>query len=429
MFAPQFCFAILTLIVILLLPPVAPAGSTFAAIGLSWTNDYYYDIVAFMALSMWLLPILGGRRPQNSIQVKTIKTYLYLLIMGLLSVVVGVLNGNDHLFWAYRLFAYFIWVPFIIEVFSKKRRAVSFVRVFVVLTAISVAIALSDHVRTYGFELHYLNTSYAFTLTCAFILVLSLMTGAHLFKSPLVSYLLYSMFMLALIIDPSRRMYIAVLFGHGLVALYSLKGVTSARRLLLKFIAALTFVLATAIYLGVFFDAGARLSSIHSLMDRAVLSGSLSRDRSLGYRSIAVSIGVEKIMEHPVLGIGTGYDEELMGVLRDVGKDYKYEGGSPHNFWITSMRHFGVPVVILFVVLIAGLVKKVVRTSLGLWTANTALEVIAVGAMVSFISQALILAFTGYGSETTLGIWITLGCSLGAVVSAQVARKTVKTKA
>lgn len=400
--------------VLIIVPPLAPIAETLSFLGLNWTNDYFYDVLTCVAFAFFFLRLAFSNHRITNLQLMVNKTYFYLIILGLIPVAIGIWNDNSHIFYAYRFFIYFVWVPFIMQLFTTKRVSLLIVRSIVVINFVSVAVALARHLQALGFAVYYMPFNYGINLFVCLILLLLSLHGIYLFKHKIIFYIIAIVCLLALVLDGSRRIYLGFIFGNVFIFLSLLRSRSGIKMKSQK-------IAIFAIYFAVFFVlvhqqalsyVTDRLTSLALL--RPTYSG-FRRDFSLDFRHEALLIGIQKIMEHPFVGIGTGYDADLAGMLRVVGGKFGYEGGSPHNFFINSARYYGIPILLLVVYFIFHLLIKAWNFAKRQADSTYAeLRLVSFGMIIAFISFFTILGYTGYGGETTLCIWFFLGMALGA---------------
>ena len=395
-------------IFILMLPPIAPVGETFSFLAPDWTNDYYYDLITCGVFLLWITRIMRKDRIVTQFQLKIEKVYCSLLIIGIIPVIVGYINENSHLLYAYRFFFYFVWVPAIMQLFQNQERSIRLLKIIIGINFASILFALINHFNVNGLTLSYLDMAYTITLILCIVILSTILHGNYLFRSKIITYSIFYIYALAILINHSRRIYIAILIGITLLLLQILGSKGEKHGALLKMVVVFSIILISLTYTGIYYDIAERFSTMSNV------TGAESMDKSIEFRRYAMFVGIEKVMEHPYLGVGTGYDEGLTTLLMKAGTQYGYEGGSPHNFFISSMHYYGIPIMLFVLYFILKFMLIAWKYSIVKKTQKyDKVQSISIGMIIGFIANFCILFLTGYGAETTLSIWLFLGMIMG----------------
>ena len=381
-------------------------------IGVNWAGDYYYDVITAGALIVWAWQRIIRRQAVTALFLAAEKAFIWSLLLGCIPIMVGMWNGNEHLFYAYRFFAYSIWVPFIMLLFHDQKQVLDGVKFILSANGIFVFYAVGLRLLRQGFFIGYLPISYEINTLCAMILLGLILFRVKLFRSNLVRNLMATISIVAIILDPTRRVYIFCGVSGSLIIGYALIRRRIKMPGMMGLAAAVIIGLVALHFTGLDEHIAGRLGTLVGYASGAAEPATI--DDSVGFRAQAFSIGWAAVKEHPFLGIGTGYDTYLTGTLIDIGGAYKYKGGGTHSFVISALRHYGALVLIPTLIIWGGLLRRSWRI-FGSDLADAAPGCRGAGQAVlfGFAGFAAILIVTAYCSETFLHIWLFCGLALG----------------
>lgn len=123
-----------------------------------------------------------------------------------------------------------------------------------------------------------------------------------------------------------------------------------------------------------------------------------------------------------MLGIGTGDTIEIDKRLGSERNQYRfgYTGNNPHNFYISLLSLYGIPIVIIIYFYIFNLLKfsfKSIHHVLKVEITKT--NVIALGMITGYICWSIAQFFESYAIESIISTWLLLGIVVGYVNSSR----------
>ena len=383
-------------------------------------NDYYYDVVTCCALFFWAHQRLIVRQSGSALLSAVEKTCIFFLVLGLVPVMVGLWNGNEHLFYSYRFFLYSVWVPFIMVFFKNEGSACRGFRWVLIANFIFALGSVGMRLWGDGLSIAYLPISYEINTLCVIILLYLILFRIKLFRSGGMLYFMAATSILAIILDPTRRVYIFCgVSGILMIGHLRMRRHLGIRGIFAMAIAAILGLTALR-SIGLAGSIAERLGSLVEYAARASGAASIDVepgvfDQSIGFRAAAFSIGLDAIKEHPFFGIGTGYDAEYTEKLIDIGTaDFQYPGGGSHSFFISALRHFGFLIMIPTIFLWGRLLWRGWRTGTSSMADDSQVcRACGQAALFGFAGFAVVLVVTAYTAEIFLDIWLFCGLALG----------------
>ncbi len=371
---------------------------------------YWADLLTGGVFIFWLTRLLHTKSSFKGFQLKINKIYFMILLIGLISIFVGLIKERENLLYAYRFFFYFVWVPVLIQFLQKPQRAMKALICLIIMNLISVIIALCTHFADVGLQIGYLNNYLELNLFSLLVLL-----SFFLAKKPLIGkridVLIFIICMLALIFDQSRRMYIAFFLG-GIMLFVNYFRIYKGK---MKISSALKIVLLVVIIIGFF----GLWDKIMERVKTALVTPSQLQtgeiEPSAFFRMYALIGSLELIKEHPFIGVGAGNPIEIQNWLAK-GLSLGYIGTlSPHNFYISASLYYGIPIVLWIYYIIYRLIKRSFRE---LRRAPPYLKkqgITALGMIVGLISFMVAMFFEGFEVRTIVDSWLFLGLMLGFV--------------
>lgn len=183
---------------------------------------YQYDIITILIFFIWIKQYFFGAKLSDSILYRVNKYYILFLLLGCIPVLFGFLKDKPNLFAFYRYFFYFVWVPVLIQFLEDPKWSKYCIHILIIVNVVSVGFALIQHFNKLGLELYYLDINKEANLFILMVLISLLLSKKYFFNSPILTFLLFSISVLALIIDRSRKMYMVFLFGCTFIFLFQL---------------------------------------------------------------------------------------------------------------------------------------------------------------------------------------------------------------
>jgi len=372
---------------------------------------HVFDIFTGLAIIWWLHSYFIAKKSFTSIQFKLNNIYFIFLWIGLIPIIVGAFRGKDDLLGAYRFFFYFIWLPVLVRFVQKHPRPTRIVYYLIIVNLLSCLIALYKHFTTIGFHLSYLEIHNELNLFIVLLLLALCLSKESLFGKNKINYIIFFVFLVTLLIDHSRKCYLAFVIGGMLLFLNNFKDRTRKERRVALFAA---FVVAISVLVlfkqfGLSDDFKKRVKTIGVIPGITAIE---SVDQSIGFRLAALQVGLRVVGMHPFTGTGTGRSELLAEEIEKEKIRYGliYHGYSPHNFYLSMLVSFGIPIVVFVCCVIFYLVKLSWNNIKKLPRENRA---IAQGMFFGFIGFIIIMFFEGFEIFTILDLWLFLGLLLG----------------
>lgn len=401
------------IILILLLLITIPQILTYVPdeIRLGPLGVHVFDIFTGMAFVWWLHYCIIAKNTLTLLQVKLNNIYIIILCVGFIPVVVGALYGKDDLLSTYRFFFYFVWLPVLVRFLQKHHHPKRIVYYIIVVNLLSSLMALYKHFTTVGFRLGYLEIHNEMNLFILMTLLALCLCREHLFGRNKKVFIIFFLFLIVLMIDQSRKMYLAFALGGMLLCINNFKDRSQKEksRALAIGLAMMLLILVLFRQFGWSSDFASRVKSIGVIPG---VTDIRTVDRSIGFRMSAWQASLRVIRSHPFFGTGTGENKLLLDEIEKEKIYYGFGGKSmsPHNFYLSMLASFGIPVVVFIFCVIFYLLKLSWRNMKKLPITNYA---IAQGVFFGFIGFAVAMFFEGLAIFTILDLWVFLGLVLG----------------
>lgn len=378
------------------------------------------DLLTGAVFIPWVLRILVKHGRQKITMLKADKMYIAFLIVGLIPVLVGAVKGKSNLFFVYRFFFYFIWVPVLIRFLRNPNQANRVVHVLVVVNLCSVAVALFNHFKELGLRIFYLDMHHELNLFVCIVLLSLVLARKPLFKSKVLTLIAFLICVFAISIDGSRKIFLGMSIGTILLFAFIFWHHPRDKTFLLKVsvasIAAM-FMLSAVCGDKAWNHARLRYQSIFVMPSTDVIEQ--TTDVAIGFRLYAIKCGLEVIKQHPIVGLGGGGQIELnekinAGVsLFRYGFPSGYRNPNPHNCYISILVYCGIPIACW----ISFVIYRYIRFSFYSVVQNirggSRAPVLALGMILGFIAFLTAMFFEGFAVKIIVDFWIFIGLALG----------------
>lgn len=370
----------------------------------------WYDLLTGSAFLFWISQLMFAKNPCKGFLLKINKIYLMFLLVGLIPILIGLIKGRSNLLYAYRFFFYFVWVPVLVQLLQNPKRAMKALNALIIINSASVIIALFIHVKNMGLNIFYLTNYRELNLIVSLILLSFFLAKDRLFGKKM-DILLFILCILAFVFDQSRKIHIAFLLG-SIILFVNYKKIYKRKTIINKKV--FEIILIIMVMIG-FFGLGDKLLERFKTLEitpSQIQTGDV--ELSAFFRIYALIGGIKLIKEHPIIGIGAGDAIEMQNWLAEGRRMGIIGSLSPHNFYISAMLYYGIPIVLWVYYIIVGLIRWALHEIRNVLSSSiTKQKIIALGISAGFIGFMVAMFFEGFEVQTIVDTWLFMGLLLG----------------
>jgi len=373
--------------------------------GVTW-----FDLVTVCAFIYWITQSSFTNKPSWDLKKKINKTYFMFLLVGLIPVFIGFINGKSNLLYAYRFFFYFVWVPVLIQLLQKPRRATKVLTYLIIINSVSIVVALFTHLREVGFTIFYLTNYRELNLIVSLVLLSFLMAKDHLLGKKM-DVLIFILCILALLFDQSRKIQIAFLLG-SIILYFNYKKIQKRKVIINKQVLAVILLIIVGLgFMGLWSTVIERLGTV-IVTPSQIQSGTI--EPSAFFRLYALIGGIELVKEHPFTGMGAGDAMEIEQYM--LGASGISRNLSPHNFYLSEMLYYGIPIVLLIYLIIFRFIRQSLHEIRKVPSPLVSKQKItALGITAGYIGFMVAMFFEGYAVQSIVNTWLFFGLMLGFI--------------
>jgi hypothetical protein len=368
----------------------------------------WYDLFTGGVFLLWISQLMFTKNPCKGFLLKINKIYFMFLLVGLIPIFIGFINGRSNLLYAYRFFFYFVWVPVIIQLLQKPKRATKALNYLIIINLASVVAALYIHFKEVGFEIFYLTNYYELNLIVSLVLLSSFLAREPLLGKKMDVFI-FILCILAFIFDQSRKMQIAFLLG-SIILYFNYKKIHKTKVIINKQVLAVILVIIVGVgFMGLWSNVIERLETSF-VTPSQIQTGKV--EMSAFIRIYSYIGGLNLIKEHPLFGMGAGSPIEIQEwIASGFGINTSL---SPHNFYISAMLYYGIPIVLWVYYVIVGLIRWALHEIRNVLASSiTKQKIISLGMTAGFIGFMVAMFFEGFEIQTIVDTWLFMGLLLG----------------
>lgn len=368
-----------------------------------------FDVLTAMVFMHWVGPYIFAKPHPRYIQVNFNKLYFKFLLVGLIPILVGLTMGKGNPLYAYRFFFYFVWVPVLFDYFQDRKKALKALKVLVAANFLSVLLALITRIVTLGFTLGYVQVHYELNLFITLLMFSMVISKEKLFNKEGLDLLILITSIVAIIIDHSRKMYLALLIGAIMLIIFQIRFFNNrhAKKTALAITVSVVLIVGS---LGLWNKVLARFSTV--FISPSQIQTFEGVDTSGAFRLYALLSGLQIVKENPVFGVGSGDAIEMSrAIMLKYGHTISL---SPHNFYLSMTLYYGIPIVLWVYYEIFRFImwsfRETISSRSPFFRKHRA---ISLGMITGYSCFLFSMFFEGFGVDTIFDKWILLGLMLG----------------